>query len=226
MRYPIEPPASAWLFPSPDAADDRGLVCVGGDLEPGTLLAAYRSGLFPMPLSRRHLGWWSPDPRGILPLDGLHVSRSLRRSMRRFDIRIDTSFRDVMLACADPRRPHGWINRAFLEGYARMHELGWCHSVEAFSPSGELVGGLYGVAINGLFAGESMFHRVGDASKVALVTLVDVLRSAGFVLLDIQWLTDHLASLGAVELEREEYLERLEVAVKTPTVWPDTALGG
>src|SRR5262249_12980652 len=136
LRLPvvtIEPPPSAWRFPSPDVADERGLVCVGGDLEPGTLLEAYRHGLFPMPLSRRHLGWWSPDPRGIIPLDGLRVSRSLRRSCARFEIRVDTAFREVMEACGDRKRPHGWITSAFVDAYTRLHGLGWCHSVEAFA---------------------------------------------------------------------------------------------
>ena len=176
---PIEPGPTPWTFPSVDLGDDGGLVGLGGDLEPGTLLAAYRSGLFPMPIGRRKIGWWSPDPRGVLPLDGLTVSRSLRRSCSRFEIRFDTVFREVMRRCGDPRRPHGWINTAFIDAYERMHRLGWAHSVEAFSPDGRLVGGLYGVRINRFFAGESMFHTERDASKVALVALVEQLRSEG-----------------------------------------------
>ncbi|MBI4932350.1 MAG: leucyl/phenylalanyl-tRNA--protein transferase [Actinobacteria bacterium] len=211
---PVEPPPTPWVMPSPHLADPHGLVAVGADLEPGTLLAAYRSGLFPMPFTRRKVGWWSPDPRGVLPLDGLRVSRSLRKSCRRFEIRRDTAFEDVMRRCADPHRPHGWINEEFVQAYVRLHELGWAHSVETWL-DGALVGGLYGVHIDGLFAGESMFHTVTDASKVALVALVDDLRDSGAVLLDVQWCTDHLASLGAVEMPRQDYLRRLEVAIAT-----------
>jgi leucyl/phenylalanyl-tRNA---protein transferase len=227
-RRPVEPPPSVWRFPHPDQADDRGLVCVGGDLEPGTLLEAYRNGLFPMPLTRRQLGWWSPDPRGILPLDGLRVSRSLRKSCARFQVRVDTAFRSVMEACGDPRRPHGWINRHFLDAYEALHHGGWAHSVEVFGDDGELAGGLYGVRVNGLFAGESMFHRRTDASKVALVALVDLLRDHGGRLLDVQWLTPHLASLGAVEIDRSTYLRRLADAVHAGGGWPPVPdpLGG
>jgi leucyl/phenylalanyl-tRNA--protein transferase len=220
---PVEPPACAWRFPHASRADEHGLICIGGDLEPGTLLQAYRSGLFPMPLNRRHLGWWSPDPRGVLPIDGLQVSRSLRKSCGRFEIRVDTCFREVIEACADRRRPNGWITRPVLEAYTRLHRMGWAHSVEAFTPDGQLVGGLYGMAIDGLFAGESMFHRVTDASKVALVALVGLLHDAGMSLLDVQWQTPHLASLGVVELSRAQYLRRLAEALDTPARWPGTA---
>jgi leucyl/phenylalanyl-tRNA--protein transferase len=191
-------------------------VCVGGDLEPGTLLAAYRGGLFPMPYDRRRLGWWSPNPRGVLPLDGLLVSRSLRRSRRRFEVRVDTSFTTVMKACGAPTRRGGWITPAFVRAYSRLFELGWAHSVEAWTPEGELAGGLYGVAIGGLFAGESMFHRRADASKVALVALVERLRAGGFTLLDVQWATPHLTSLGTRQITRRDYLARLRVALSEP----------
>jgi leucyl/phenylalanyl-tRNA---protein transferase len=214
-RAPIEPPATHWQFPSPDRADVHGLVAVGAGLEPGTLLAAYRRGLFPMPFGRRRVGWWSPDPRGVLPLDGLRVSRSLRRSCARFEVRRDTSFETVMRRCGDPARPHGWINEQFVQAYTRLHQLGWAHSVETWL-DGELVGGLYGVRIGGLFAGESMFHSATDASKVALVALVEELRATGASLLDVQWHTPHLASLGVVEIGRAEYLARLAVAVGGP----------
>jgi leucyl/phenylalanyl-tRNA--protein transferase len=177
-----------------------------------------RSGLFPMPVGRRRLGWWSPDPRGILPLDGLRVSRSLRRSVRRYELRIDTSFRAVMEGCAEPVRDGGWITPSFIEAYTRLQQLGWAHSVEAWADD-ELVGGLYGVAIGGLFAGESMFSRARDASKVALVGLVQHLRDLGYTLLDVQWRTDHLASLGVIEIDRREYLERLRAAVSAPIRW-------
>ena len=196
-------------------------MAVGGDLAPGTLLQAYRSGLFPMPLedtdSGGLLGWWSPERRGVLPLEGLRVSRSLARSCRRFETRVDTAFEAVVDACADPSRDHSWINADIREAYLRLHELGWAHSVESWSAEdGTLAGGLYGVAIGGLFAGESMFHRSRDASKVALVALVRLLRESGAALLDVQWLTPHLASLGVVEISRSEYQRQLAVALRRP----------
>lgn len=212
---PVEPPPSPWELPAPSRADESGVVAVGADLEPGTLLAAYRQGLFPMPLRRpRAIGWWSPDPRGVIPLDGLRVSRSLRRSCARYEVRVDTAFDAVIASCGDPRRPHGWIDDGIVAAYRRLHHLGWVHSVEAWTPEGELAGGLYGVAVGGLFAGESMFSHRTDGSKVALVGLVERLRSAGYVLLDVQWRTDHLATLGAVDLPRGVYLERLAEAIR------------
>lgn len=212
------------MLPTASRADRDGLVGLGADLEPGTLLAAYRSGLFPMPVGRflgrgGVLAWWSPDPRGILPLTGLRVSRSLRRSQRRFAIRVDTAFAEVVDRCADPYRPGGWITADMRTAYIRLHRLGWAHSVEAWTPDGQLAGGLYGISIGGLFAGESMFHAPApwgrDASKVALVALVRMLNADGDPrrLLDLQWLTPHLASLGAVEIPRDEYLARLGAAL-------------
>ena len=201
------------VFPDPESADEHGIVAVGADLRPELLLAAYREGIFPMPVGE-HLVWWSPDPRAILPLDRLVVSKSLRRSCRDFEVRVDTAFEEVVAACADPRRPHGWITDEIQRAYTRLHELGWAHSVEAWARDDRtLAGGLYGVAIGGLFAGESMFHRRRDASKVALVALVERMRDAGMPLLDVQWLTPHLASLGAVEIPRARYLELLRDAV-------------
>ena len=202
-------------MPSPHSADPHGLVAVGADLEPGTLLAAYRSGLFPMPVARRRIGWWSPDPRGILPLDGLRVSRSLRKSCGRFEVRVDTAFEDVMRRCGDPHRPNGWIDNHFVRAYVRLHELGWAHSVETWLDD-ELVGGLYGVRIDAFFAGESMFHTATDASKVALVRLVEWLNDTGGRLLDVQWSTPHLASLGVIDVSRTDYLTMLALAVATP----------
>jgi leucyl/phenylalanyl-tRNA--protein transferase len=231
---PVEPPPGRWAFPAVDGADEDGLVGVGADLEPGTILAAYRRGLFPMPLGAGgQLGWWSPDPRAIIPLAGLRVSRSLRRSVRRYEIRVDTAFDEVVEACADPVRPHGWISLEMRTAYRRLHELGWAHSIECWAVAGEggddgdddhgrrrdeLVGGLYGLAVGGLFAGESMFHRRTDASKVALVALAGMMRHAGDprALLDVQWLTPHLASLGAVEVPRAEYLALLARALAAP----------
>jgi leucyl/phenylalanyl-tRNA--protein transferase len=216
---PIEPPPSFWVLPSARSADDDGIVGVGADLEPGTLLAAYRAGIFPMPVGRA-MGWWSPDPRAIIPLDGLRISRSLRRSREAYEVRFDTAFAAVVDACADRRRPHGWITPAIADAYTRLHELGWVHSVEAWSrDDGTLAGGLYGVAVDGLFAGESMFHRRTDASKVALVALVERLRQAGATLLDVQWRTPHLESLGAVDVSRIHYLELLAAALALPVSW-------
>jgi leucyl/phenylalanyl-tRNA--protein transferase len=204
------------------AAGDGEVVGLGADLEPGTLLAAYRSGLFPMPARRGIMAWWSPEPRGIVPLGGegqsLRVSRSLRQSCRRYEISVDTAFEEVIEACADRRRPGAWIDRNIRRAYGRLHQLGWVHSVEAWDVSGRLAGGLYGVAIGGLFAGESMFHWQTDASKVALVGLIAILRDAGADgrLLDVQWATPHLASLGAVEVSRTRYHELLATALRLP----------
>lgn len=218
---PIEPPLSPWVFPDPAEAGPEDVVAVGADLAPGTLLAAYRAGLFPMHLGEdgtdRALGWWSPEPRGILPLDGLRVSRSLRKACARFEVRVDTAFEEVIEGCADSRRPLGWITADIRAAYLRLHRLGWAHSVEAWSRRDKtLAGGLYGVAVGGLFAGESMFHRATDASKVALVGLVELLRDGGAELLDVQWQTPHLARLGAVEVSRAEYLRRLARALRRP----------
>jgi leucyl/phenylalanyl-tRNA--protein transferase len=210
---PIEPPPSRWAMPTNGPIDESDIVALGADLEPGTLLAAYRHGLFPMPYDRRRIAWFSPARRGIIPLDGLRVSRSLRRSTARFEAQMDTRFRDVMEACAAPTRRGGWINRDFVDAYTRLHELGWAHSVEVYDPDGVLVGGLYGVRVERLFAGESMFHHATDASKVALVHLVDWLRDIGGELLDVQWNTPHLESLGAIEIPRDEYLRRLTSAI-------------
>ena len=201
-------------MPDPATGGDGDLVAVGADLEPGTILAAYRAGLFPMPVEGT-LGWWSPDPRGILPLDGMRVGRSLRKSCSRYEIRVDTAFDAVLAGCADPARRGGWITSAVKSAYTRLHTLGWVHSVEAWA-DGELAGGLYGVAVGGLFAGESMFHRRTDASKVALVALVELLRDGGAALLDVQWSTPHLAALGAVDIARHAYLGRLTRALSLP----------
>lgn len=215
---PTELPPTSWDFPASLHAIDDDVVGMGADLEPGTLVAAYRRGLFPMPgAAGMPMLWWSPDPRGILPLDRLRVSRSLRASVRRMTVRVDTAFDEVIRACADPARDSGWIDEGVIDAYTRLHELGWAHSVETWQ-DGRLVGGLYGVAVSGLFAGESMFHRATDASKVALVGLVEMLRDehADRRLLDVQWSTPHLASLGAVEVRRATYLERLREALDVP----------
>lgn len=217
---PVLPEPSPWVFPRPadwDPEDD--LVAMGGDLAPGSLLAAYGQGLFPMPMGGRRdpMGWFSPVARGVLPLDGLVVSRSLRRSARDFEIRVDTAFEQVVDACGDPKRPGGWITREVRDAYVALHRLGWVHSVEAWR-QGRLAGGLYGVSIGGVFAGESMFHRERDASKVALIGLVELLRDehAEHRVLDVQWQTPHLATLGVIETPRAAYLASLRRALGVP----------
>ena len=162
---------------------------------------------------QKRLGWWSPDPRGIVPLDRLRVTKSMRQSAKRFEIRIDTRFVDVMRACGDPSREDGWITEEFVSAYTRLHQLGWAHSVEVFDREGRLAGGLYGVRVDGLFAGESMFHAQRDASKVALMALVELMRDSGMRLLDVQWCTAHLASLGSIEVPRPQYLSLLGEAL-------------
>ncbi len=224
---PVEPPPSAYRFDPLAAPAGEDLVAVGGDLQPGTLLAAYRAGLFPMGVGRHGgvpMGWWSPDPRGVLPLDGLRVSRSLRRAVRRFEVTVDTAFDDVLAACGDPGREGRWITADIAQAYGELHRLGWAHSVECWR-EGRLAGGLYGLAVGGLFAGESMFHRESDASKVALVALVALLARDGDSrrLLDVQWRTEHLASLGVIDVPRPEYLRRLRLALRCDPpafTWP------
>lgn len=218
---PIEPGPARWQFPAlgPDHGD---LIAVGGDLGPSTLLAAYRQGLFPMPTpdpedpDRAVLGWWSPVARGVLGLEDLRVSRSLRQSARRYRTRVDTAFAEVVAGCADPSRPGGWIDDSIAGAYQRLHELGWAHSVETWDGD-RLVGGLYGVAVGGLFAGESMFSIERDASKVALVRLVELLGEGGPGprIIDAQWRTDHLASLGVAEIPRADYLALLKRVLAT-----------
>jgi leucyl/phenylalanyl-tRNA---protein transferase len=216
-------------FGSPDLWRQDDLIGVSRVFNEELAVAAYECGAFPMPAQPGLMGWYSPLQRAIIPLDGLQVSRSLRKSIRRYGIRIDTAFDDVLDGCADRRRPSGWINRDIRRVYRRLFKRGVVHTVEAWTPSGKLAGGLYGVSIGGLFAGESMFYRpdVGrDASKVALAALVELLRRAGVEdrLLDVQWQTRHLASLGAVEVPRAEYLRLLTVALELPS--PDWSSAG
>ncbi|NGO39990.1 leucyl/phenylalanyl-tRNA--protein transferase [Limisphaera ngatamarikiensis] len=202
-------------FPDPRLADAEGLVAIGGDFSPQRLLLAYRSGIFPW--TDNPITWWSPDPRAIFEFDRVHIPRSLRRLLRKnpFTITRDRAFRQVMEGCAQPApgREESWVTPAFIMAYTRLHELGHAHSVEVWQ-NGELVGGVYGVAIGGFFAGESMFHRVRDASKVALIHLLQHLRERGFVLFDTQMATPVTRLLGAVEIPREEYLRRLADALR------------
>src|SRR5918992_3919909 len=213
-----EPPPCAWSFPPVEGASEDGVLAFGADLEPGTLLAAYRAGVFPRRLTGvREMTWFSPDPRGIVPLGEFRASRSLRRSARRFTVTADTAFAAVVAGCADPRRPGAWITKEIRAAYERLHALGWAHSVEVWNDAGTLAGGLYGVEIGGLFAAESKFHVRTDASKVALAVLVERLRTAGGArVLDVQWTTPHLASLGARDVPRPEYLRLLAGAVEKP----------
>ncbi len=200
-------------FPSPQSADAEGLVAIGGDLSVPRLLLAYRSGIFPWTVDP--ITWWSPDPRAIFELDGFHVSRSLARVIRKevFRPTVDRAFRRVIEGCAAPApsRRSSWISPEFIEAYTQLHEQGHAHSLECWQGR-RLVGGIYGVALGGFFAGESMFHRVSDASKVALFYLIEHLRQKGFELLDIQMLTPITAQLGGVTLSRAEYLRRLAAA--------------
>ena len=197
------------------------LIAISRGFDADLVLAAYSNGVFPMPVRIGVMGWYSPLKRAVIPLDGLRVSRSLRKMRPRYEIRIDFDFEAVLEGCADRSRPGGWIDHRIRRVYRQLHGSGWVHTVEAWTPDEKLAGGLYGVSIGGLFAGESMFHRADigrDSSKVALVALVDHLRTADGDdrLLDVQWRTPHLASLGAIEVSRPEYLARLERAIRLP----------
>jgi leucyl/phenylalanyl-tRNA---protein transferase len=187
------------------------------------LVSAYASGWFPMAVEPGEIRWYSPDPRGIIPLETFHAPRRLARLVRqqRFEIRIDTNFAAVISACAERRDEEGsWIDAEIFESYCALHQQGLAHSVETWQ-EGQLVGGLYGVALNGAFFGESMFHRVTDASKVAMVALVDRLRARGFVLLDTQWVTEHLSQFGAIEIPRRRYLRLLDAAMRVEARFTD-----
>lgn len=218
---PHEALASEWDFSEARFDLDDDLVAIGADLAPGTLIHAYSQGVFPMGLGdggAGPIGWWSPLERGVLERDALRVSRSLRKSRSKFEVTVDKAFQDVVAACADPGREGAWITRPVAQAYTRLHELSVAHSVEVWR-GGDLVGGLYGVSIGGLFAGESMFHHVTDASKVALCALSDIVfASPAPRLIDTQWATEHLRSLGVTEQPRDEYRCRLDELVRAPAI--------
>jgi leucyl/phenylalanyl-tRNA---protein transferase len=209
------------LFPPVDLASTEGLLAVGGDLRPERLLEAYRHGIFPWYSDDQPILWWSPDPRTVLFPEKLHISRSLKRSLRLgiFNVTLDSRFREVMFGCAGPRPqyPDGgtWITVEMLEAYTKLHELGYAHSVETWQ-EGQLVGGLYGVALGGAFFAESMFTKVDDASKVALVFLVRQLQVWGFRIIDCQQSSPHVMAFGAEEIPRQDFLNRLTEAIALP----------
>ena len=222
----------AFEFPAASSADERGRVLVGGNLEPSTILGAYQTGLFPMRQGDGQLAWWSPDPRAVILPDNLRIAHSLHRAINRFEIRVDTCFEEVIDACAERAEgEYHWITSEVRAAFVEMHRVGWAHSVEAWAPAEAdalptLAGGLYGVALGRLFGGESMFHRQRDASKAALVGLVSIMREGAASetgqepMIDCQWLTPHMASLGAVNLPRDEYLARLSGVIEQPLPKP------
>lgn len=222
VDVPVDPGPTTFEFDVAGMEPGAEVLGIGADLRPATLLAAYRAGAFPMGLGdggTPPMGWWSPDPRGVLLPGDLRVHRSLRRSRRNFEVTVDRDFAGVIAGCARGRRDGAWITAQITAAYRELHRLGWAHSIEVWPAGqigGDLVGGLYGVAIGALFAGESMFHRVTDASKVALMGLVETLDAGPDTLIDVQWRTEHLASLGVIAIPRTAYLRRLAVAVAGP----------
>jgi leucyl/phenylalanyl-tRNA--protein transferase len=212
----MKPPTECrWTFPSPDLwPDDDDIVAAGADLETDTLLFAYAHGMFPMFVNKRNLAWWSPVDRGVIPLDGLRITRSMQQSAKKFTCTVNQAFTEVMTLCGSMRTDGNWINQHFIDAYTDLHEEGLAHSVEVWNEAGDLVGGLYGVRINKFFAGESMFHVETDASKVALMYLVQLMTLDGMELLDTQWRTDHLESLGCIAIPREKYLQLLASAIQ------------
>ena len=219
MPTPLD--ASVWDFPTPEQMPKDDLVTLGADLKPETLIDSYKHGIFPMHLqieNKREIGWWSPQQRGILPLNKINISSSLKKSMKKYFVTFDQDFDAVIEGCGDDKRPKGWINKDIKTAYKKLFELGYVHSVEVWNKKDELVGGLYGVEVNGLFAGESMFHKQTDASKTAMVYLVNQLKeSGGERIFDVQWQTPHLKSMGVIKISRAKYISLLpEVMNTTP----------
>lgn len=217
-RAPIEPEPTSVRFPDPRRAGGREIVAVGEDFRPGTLLSAYRQGIFPWPHDTgdddKVVAWFSPRKRTVLPLDRpLHFSRSLRRTLRKhpFRITVDHAFREVMEACGREREHGTWITPGMVAGYVTLHELGWAHSLEVWEGEA-LVGGIYGIAIGCAVSAESMFHRRTDASKIAFATLATRMRDSGYTVFDAQVMNPHLESLGCQEISRAEYMDRLAEA--------------
>jgi leucyl/phenylalanyl-tRNA--protein transferase len=215
-------------FPDPRSGPGDGPLAYGGDMQVATLREAYARGIFPWPGDSGTIWWWSPDPRAIIPIGGLHVSRSLRRTLRSgaFRCTSDTAFDAVVEACADRPGEGTWITSGMRAAYGRLHVAGGAHSVEVWDASGALVGGLYGVASGRVFCGESMFHRVTDASKVAMVATMRILEHSGYDLLDVQLPTVHLRSMGALDLPRDVYLDVLAAGLGDPAEWDATAVPG
>lgn len=214
-------PTCPWQFPDPRLADNHGLIGGGADFEPATVVAAYRRGIFPWPHPESERLWFSPNPRAIIPLDGLHISRRLARTVRsgRFRVTVDAAFEEVMRACAEARPEATWITPSLIRGYVALNRLGWAHSLEAWDREGRLAGGLYGVALGAMFGAESMFHRETDASKVAMVALMQHAAAIGIELIDVQVLTPHTETMGAIEISRDEYLKRLAKAMARNVMW-------
>ncbi|MDA3026497.1 MAG: leucyl/phenylalanyl-tRNA--protein transferase [Actinomycetota bacterium] len=210
---------SVWDFPSPEQMPKDDLVSLGADLKPETLIDSYKNGIFPMHIqieNKREIGWWSPQQRGILPLNKINISSSLKKSMKKYFVTFDQDFDSVIDGCGDDKRPKRWINKDIKTAYKKLFELGYVHSVEVWNKKDELVGGLYGVEVNGLFAGESMFHTQTDASKTALVYLVEKLSQAGGErIFDVQWQTPHLKSMGVVKISRSKYISLLPEVMNT-----------
>ena len=217
MPTPLE--ASVWDFPTLEQMPQDDLVILGADLKPETVIDSYQHGIFPMHIevaNKRQIGWWSPQQRGILPLNKINISKSLQKSMKKFHVSFDQAFDQVIDGCGDDKRPQGWINKEIKIAYKKLFELGYVHSVEVWNKKDELVGGLYGVEVQGLFAGESMFHKETDASKTAMVYLVKKLKDAGGKrLFDVQWQTSHLKSMGVIKIPRSKYLSLLPEVMKT-----------
>lgn len=214
-------PLCPYAFPSPAKAGKDGLVGAGGDFAPSTVIAAYKKGIFPWPHPEQELLWFSPDPRAVIELDGLHVSRRLARTIAqgRFRLTMNAAFDAVLALCAERADEGTWITSNYSAGYSALHRLGWAHSFEVWTADGALAGGLYGVAIGGLFGAESMFHRVTDASKIAMVALMQRALDVGAGLVDVQVITEHTGRMGALEIPRRDYLRRLKVQRDREVRW-------